>query len=364
MLGFLLLCISLSVAQCVVHKTRRVVEFTIDDYYPGGKPIQTLEGLTRNKCMSTGSCSAFNFRSEDDLCMLHSAYTRTECMAENFTGGLEYVHMTDTSNGVTPWQGVRIKEYHKYWKVNPATRTGIPFVKSNLGVKRHMARVNYKGLYLPGYTGGFNKRFKMATPDGIRHTFEHCRRMVQYLVFKNSSYFNGKCFMLIGLFLQTLSPGDTGQMVHLCILRLQHVKGDTDTMSICMPSTERLTHRLIHKTKLCILLDMSTQLSEPTRNRCWCMLLMFVIDNPWICWKNDKPGIWFTWYFMNHSTWYKSDEIFILNPTATLLHVYGVSNWSNCLNVQEDNIYMDGTVWLEGIIKKRCHIIWVLTSCY
>ena len=271
--GFLLLCISLSVAQCVVHKTRRVVEFTMDDYHPGGEPIQTLEGLTRNKCMSScvriGNCSAFNFRSEDGMCMLHPVYTMTECMAENFTEGLEYVHMTNTPNGVTPWQGVRTKEYHKQWKVNPATRTGIPYVKSDMNAKRHVARVVYKGLYLPGYTERFNRRFKMVTPDGIRHTFEQCRRMVQYLVFKNSSYFKWEVFYahwaipsnaVIGGYWPDGTP--------LYIASATRAKGFR--YPVYLHAHNRKTYPQVdtQEPKLCILLDMLTHPSEPARDRC------------------------------------------------------------------------------------------------
>ena len=47
-LRFLLLCLLLSVVQCAVHKNRLLVEFIINDYHPGGEPLQTCKGLTRN----------------------------------------------------------------------------------------------------------------------------------------------------------------------------------------------------------------------------------------------------------------------------------------------------------------------------
>ena len=85
-----------------------------------------------SSCARTKYCSAFNFRSEDGMCMLHPANTKKECMAENFTEGLEYIHMTDNSDGVPPYRGLRTKDNHGYWKVNPATQIGVPFVKSDM----------------------------------------------------------------------------------------------------------------------------------------------------------------------------------------------------------------------------------------
>ena len=103
-------------------------------------------------CVRTRNCSAFNFRSEDGMCMLHPAYTKKECMVQNFTEGLEYVHMTNKSDSVRPWRGLRTKDHYGNWTTNPSTRVGIPFMRSSLSGKRFVARIIYKGLYIPGYT--------------------------------------------------------------------------------------------------------------------------------------------------------------------------------------------------------------------
>ena len=269
----LLLCLWLSAIQCAVHKTRRLVEFIMDEYYPGGEPIQTLQGLTRNKCMvicvRTRNCSAFNFRSEDGMCMLHPAYTKKECMAENFTEGLEYVHMTHTSDGARPWRGLRTKQYHGHWKADITTKTGIPFLRSNLGGKRHVARVLYKGLYIPGHTHYSTNRFQMTTPDGALHTFEQCRKTVQHLVFKNSSYFKWDVFYA-GWAIPTnaIIGGYWPDGTPLYIASATMARGARYPLYYDTHTRKTYPEFDTQEPTLCILLDTWTQLTEPARDRC------------------------------------------------------------------------------------------------
>ena len=272
---FLLSCISFTIVQCVVHKTRLSVEFVVDDYHPGGEPIQTLKGLTRNKCMSscarTKYCSAFNFRSENGMCMLHPAYIKKECMAENFTQGLEYVHMTDTFDGVPPWRGLRNKDNnHGYWKVNPTRQTGIPYLRSDLGAVRHVARVLYKGIYLPGGADGFNRRITLATPHGTLKSVGQCRTTMQHPVFKNSSYFQWDMFYA-GWAIPTnaIVGGYWPDGTPLYITSTVYGRGVRYPGYYDAYTRKTYPQHDTQEPKLCILLNMSMQLSEPARDRCW-----------------------------------------------------------------------------------------------
>ena len=277
---FLLSCLALSIVQCVVHKTKQVVEFIIDDYRPGGEPIQTTKASTRNKCMAicvrTRNCSAFNFRSHDGMCMLHPAYPNKICMAENFAKGLEYVHMTYDSGGVPPWRSLRTKEHLGHWATNPTSTKGVAFVRSVMGAHRQVARVLHKGIYL---TGSARITIRVATLDGAYH-FYQCRETMQYLMFSDykwDAFYAGWAIPTNAIIGGYRSDGTPLYVVSATYARGVRYPGYYD------PSTRKANSRHDERfTKLCILLNTSYQISGPVNDHCWC-ILSYIISNTGAC---------------------------------------------------------------------------------
>ena len=266
---FLLTCLALSTVQCVVHKTKQVVEFIIDDYHPGGEPIQTTKAPTRNKCMAicvrTRNCSAFNFRSEGGMCMLHPAYPNKICMAENFAKGFEFVHMTYDSGGVPPWRSLRTKKHLEHWKTNPTSKRGIAFVRSDWGGIRHVVRVLYKGIYLTGSGAG---RMRVATLDGA-YRFYQCGETMQYLMFSDYKwdvFYAGWDIPTNAIIGGYRSDGTPLYVVSATYGPGARYPGYYD------PSTRKANSRDDERyPKLCILLNTSDQMSGPVNNHCWCI---------------------------------------------------------------------------------------------
>ena len=196
----------------------------------------------------------------------------TQRKNENFIEGLEYVHMTDTFDGVRPCRCLRTKDNHGYWKVNPATQNGIPFLRSNRGAVRHVARVLYKGIHIPGVAERFNRKFTLATPDGARHTLWRCRTTMQFPVFMNSSYFQWDVFYAGWAIPTNAIVG--GYCIGIwMVLSTVLAYGVRYPVYYDAHSRKTYPHYDTQEPKLCLLLGMSTQLLGPARGYCWHMLL-------------------------------------------------------------------------------------------
>ena len=282
----LLSCLALSIVQCVVHKTKQVVEFIIDDYHPGGEPIQTTKAPTRNKCMAlcarTRNCSAFNFRFDDGMCMLQLAYPNKICMAENFTKGLQYIHMTYDSGGVPPWRSLRTEEYHGDWTTNPTSKRGIAFVRSGMGGTRHVARVLYKGIYLTAAVG--NAKSRVTTPDGVLHFLYQCGETMQFLMlsdYKWDVFYAGWAIPTNAIIGGYRSDGKPLYVVSTTYARSARYPGYYD------PSTRKANSRDDERhSKLCILLNTSGQMSGPVNDYCWCIFCHLILLTSQ--WPSDK----------------------------------------------------------------------------
>ena len=163
----------------IVIKTKTCVEFQLINYSVNVPILGQRHGITREECMTSCirnnvTCGAFNFRSIDGACEFLPYQT---CMSLQ-----ETVKTNDTNvvqlgqcDGVPPGIGLITPPEHRLrWLTlsQKGTRNVI-----NMGTGRSVARVIYKGMYLPGFT---NSKGDFKAYDMKRNVIT-CTNGIQYL---------------------------------------------------------------------------------------------------------------------------------------------------------------------------------------
>ena len=141
-------------ARGVFVKTKACVEFQLINYSVNVPLLGQRHGITRQECMtscirSNVSCGAINFRSIDGACEFLPNQT---CMSLQETVETEGTNVAQLGqcDGVPPGIGLLTPPEHRLrWLTlsQKGNRSDI-----DLGSGRSVARVIYKGMYLPGFT--------------------------------------------------------------------------------------------------------------------------------------------------------------------------------------------------------------------
>ena len=169
----------------VIVKTKACVEFQLINYSVNVPLLGQRHGITRKECItscirSKVSCGAINFCSIDGACEFLPYQTCMSLQETVETDGTNVVQLGQC-DGVPPGIGLLTPPEHRLrWL--PFSEKGSRDV-IDLGSGRSVARIIYKGMYLPGFTNrhGAFKAFDM------KRNFINCGNGVQYLTYTTAS---------------------------------------------------------------------------------------------------------------------------------------------------------------------------------
>ena len=166
-------------ARGVFVKTKACVEFQLINYSVNVPLLGQRHGITRQECMtscirSNVSCGAINFRSINGACEFLPYQTCMSLQETVETGGTNVVQL-GRCDGVSPGIGLLTPPEHRLRWLTLSEKGSRDVI--DLGSGRSVARVIYKGMYLPGFT---NKKGIFKAVDMKRNSIT-CSNEVQYL---------------------------------------------------------------------------------------------------------------------------------------------------------------------------------------
>ena len=169
----------------IVIKTKTCVEFQAINYSLNVSILGQRHGIMREECMtscirSKVSCGAINFRMIDGACEFLPYQTCMSPQETVETDGTNVVQLGQC-DGVPPGIGLLTSTEHRLkWLTSSEIGARSVFV---MGADRKVARVIYKGMYLPGFT---TRKGAFKAYDGKRNLIT-CTNAIQYLTYSNTA---------------------------------------------------------------------------------------------------------------------------------------------------------------------------------